>query len=108
MEKTLALALLIASIAVLAYLALTLLPQAVAPRVAYVKVEEEGRGRVLVNGSRALSLKARVPATLRFKALPEPGWRLSKWLVNGSSRGGGALLTLRVRGNTSVRASSRG
>lgn len=57
MEKMLALALLVTSIAVLAYLALTLLPQAVAPRVAYVKVEKEGGGRVLVNGSRALSLR---------------------------------------------------
>ena len=61
-------------------------------------------GRALVNGTEAPENMALRPGSVVvLEALPEGSYRFSHWLVNGT-RVEGNLLTLTVRGNTTVEA----
>ena len=102
-----AIALAAASLVLAALLVLGLLPLPRGPRpklaaLVTLDVEVEGRGSVLINGSKVGSLNLAPPALVALRAVPEEGWRLSKWLVNGSDYGSSPELELEVRGNTTV------
>ncbi len=74
------------------------------PGPAHLTVNIEGRGLVLVNGS--IRRAARVPygSLVELKALPEEGWKLAEWRVNGSKAGSNLELTLTIHGNTTIEA----
>jgi hypothetical protein len=77
-------------------------------------IEVEGRGTVLANGTPTLFWNMTKPFALYLEAVPEPCWAFKGWLVNGSPvegerayeiyRRGAGLLTVRVRGNTTIKA----
>jgi len=67
------------------------------PRVALL-VEVEGRGSVSPSGL----LVREEPFDVVLEAVPEEGWRLARWLVNGTERPPSGSLELYVAGNTTV------
>jgi hypothetical protein len=67
-------------------------------------VEAGEGGRVLVNGTEAGVVSSTRPFSLVLEAVPGRCVALDYWLVNGSARLPGNPLTLRVAGNTTVRA----
>ena len=102
---------LLLALAALTVLALALLaayrqppPSAGLRKRCEVTLNVKGRGLLLANASIAAKIRVTPPSRLVLRALPERGWRLARWLVNGSNCGSSPTLELEVRGNTTVTA----
>jgi hypothetical protein len=67
-------------------------------------VEAGGGGRVLVNGTEAGVVSSTRPFTLVLEAVPDRGYVLDRWLVNGSDAGAQLRLNLTIAGNTTIAA----
>ena len=74
------------------------------PPVIVAVVEAGEGGRVLVNGTEAGVVSSTRPFSLVLEALPDRGYVLDRWLVNGTDAGGELRLNLTVAGNTTVSA----
>lgn len=67
-----------------------------------VTLSVKGHGLLLANDSLASRISVTSPCRLVVRAVPEEGWKLAKWLVNGSEFRANPTLELEVQGNTTV------
>jgi hypothetical protein len=74
------------------------------PPVIVAVVEAGGGGRVLMNGTEAGVVSSTRPFALVLEAVPDRGYVLDRWLVNGTDAGGELRLNLTVAGNTTITA----
>ena len=74
------------------------------PKLIAARVEAGEGGRVLANGTEAAEWSSHEPFTLVLEALPGRCTALSHWEVNGSFKTAEPVTTIRVAGNTTVRA----
>jgi hypothetical protein len=74
------------------------------PPVIVAVVEASGGGRVLVNGTEAGVVSSTRPFTLALEAMPDRGYALDRWLVNGTDAGAQLRLNVTIAGNTTVSA----
>jgi hypothetical protein len=61
-------------------------------------------GRVFVNGTGTTTWNSTKPFKLVLEAVPDRGYVLDHWLVNGSEAGGQLRLSITVAGNTTISA----
>ena len=74
------------------------------PPLITATVEASQGGRVLVNGTEAGVVSSTRPFTLVLEAMPDRGYALDHWLVNGTDAGGELRLNLTIAGNTTIAA----
>jgi len=74
------------------------------PPLITATVEASQGGRVLVNGTEAGVVSSTRPFALVLEAMPDRGYVLDRWLVNGTDAGGELRLNLTIAGNTTIAA----
>jgi hypothetical protein len=79
------------------------LPQPKPPLI-IAAIETSGGGRILANGTDTATWNSTRPFVLVLEALPDKGYVLDHWLVNGTDAGGQLRLNLTVAGNTTATA----
>jgi hypothetical protein len=78
-------------------------PQPKQPTI-IAKIEVNDGGKVLVNGTGTTTWNSTKPFNLVLEAVPDKGYVLDHWQVNGSEAGGQLRLNLTVAGNTTITA----
>jgi hypothetical protein len=68
------------------------------------KIEISGEGRVLANGTETATWNSTRPFKLVLEAVPDRGYVLDHWQVNGSEAGAQLRLNITVAGNTTITA----
>jgi hypothetical protein len=68
------------------------------------KIDVGKGGRVLVNGSETVVWNSTKPFKLELEAVPDRGYVLDHWQVNGSEAGATLRLNITVAGNTTITA----
>jgi len=68
------------------------------PPLIVATVEASQGGRVLANGTDTATWNSTKPFTLKLAAIPDKGYVLDHWLVNGSDAGGQLRLNITVAG----------
>ena len=74
------------------------------PPMIMARIDAGKGGRVLVNGTGTTTWNSTRPFKLVLEAVPDKGYVLDHWQVNGSEAGGQLRLNITIAGNTTISA----